>query len=89
MQDVLQELGEVSKEWFFLGLALELKSPTMEKIKDENDRNINYCKYEMVKAWLNGIDGCLPPTWANLVCALKTRTVGLCNLAENIGKKFC
>ena len=64
-----------------LGLALGLLPPTIDKIEQKGD--LDDCKYEMVKDWLNRKDGS-NPTRNCLIEALKTKLVGLSRIAENI-----
>ena len=72
----------VSEKWLWLGLALGLKEPTLDRIKTDN-RTCNLCKYELMKEWLNGTDGCRP-SWAELVKALRADIVGHGSIADTI-----
>ena len=58
--------------WFDLGLALGLKQPTLQGIKDQHKPKDH--KREMLTKWLNQVDGCRP-SWEALVEALGSSTV--------------
>ena len=83
MQCVLEELIDVGKKWFRLGLALGLKKPTLKKIKDEND-DVDDCKLEMLTQWLEHLN----PSWRSLVDALRNPTVKHEEVADVIEKKY-
>ena len=79
LQEVLEALVEVN-DWRRLGLALGLKHPTLEGLKETEDK-----KYEMLCKWLHKVDGC-QPSWDNLAKALRNKTVCLPNIADVIDK---
>lgn len=83
----MEELVDGHSKWFFIGLALKLSSQKLEIIKSENNDYGPQCMYEMVKAWLNGVDDCSGPTWSNLVTALRRKTVALASIAEGIEER--
>ena len=71
-------------DWKRLGLALGLLYPTLESIKEDNDRNDD-CKMEMLAAWLRQQDNVRQngvPSWSALRVAL--RRVGEKELASRI-----
>ena len=72
-------------DWQFLGLALGLLYPTLEKIKVEQCRAIEECKTKMIAAWLQQQDNVSKkgvPSWAVLQTAL--RKIGEIQLADKI-----
>ena len=82
---VLQAIVDVSEKWLMLGLALGLKQPTLDRIKTDNGIS-DLRKYEMMKEWLKGTDGCRP-SWAELIKALKEGIVGHGSIADMIKKE--
>ena len=82
---VLKAIVDVSEKWLMLGLALGLKQPTLDRIKTDNG-NSDSRKYEMMKEWLKGTDGC-KPSWAELVNALREEIVGHSAIADKIELK--
>ena len=82
---VLKAIVDVSDKWLMLGLALGLKQPTLDRIKTDNG-NSDLRKYEMMKEWLNGTDGC-KPSWAELVKALREELVAHRAIADTIQKE--
>ena len=75
--------------WMNLGLALGLLYPTLEKIKQENDK-IDDCKREMLAAWLRKHDKVSQegfPSWSVLHAALKK--VDENELADKILPRLC
>lgn len=87
MLAVLRELSEITNEWFMLGLVLGLKDSTLKGIKTDNT-NVQECKEEMVRSWLQRKDECTPPSWQALVEALKDTLVKRNDVAEKIKQKY-
>ena len=85
--NILEDMANVTTEWFFIGLALGLKDPTLKEIEVQSQGNISRCKYEMLKKWLSGADDCKSPTRANLATALRSKYVQLNSVAEEIEKR--
>ena len=76
-------------EWLFLGLALGLHHPTLEKI-EMNSKNVDDCRRQMLAAWLDLKDDVAEkalPTWKTLESAL--RKIRQNTLAEKISKEYC
>ena len=86
MLAVLHELSEITNEWFMLGLVLGLKDSTLKGIKTDNT-NVQECKEEMVRSWLQRKDECTP-SWPALVAALKDTLVKRNDVAEKIKQKY-
>ncbi len=71
--DVL-EIVEDLNDWMNLGLKLGLHYPTLERISEEQHRNISQCKLKMLVAWLQQKDTVSQkgvPSWSVLRAALK------------------
>ena len=85
LHEVLTGVVDVNEKWIELGLALGLKQSTLKKIKTDNRTSSGACKREMMEEWLNRTDECTP-SWAELIKALKARTVGHTRIADEIEK---
>ena len=75
--------------WIFLGLALGLYHPTLEKIEGQS-RNIDDCRRQMLASWLEQKDDVVEkalPTWKALESAL--RKIEQNALASKISEKYC
>ena len=65
-------LVDVAHLWKEVGLALHLKTPTLERIKNSGD--IIRCFTEVLAAWLNGEDrshDSTAPNWGEAIAAIK------------------
>ena len=75
----------MSAKWYNLGLQLNVRTGTLDKIKtefpDPNDQ-----LREMLKVWLNSSDN---PTWKTLIDGLRSRIVGASQLAGDLETKYC
>ena len=82
---VLNEVLEVSTNWYVLGLQLNVRTGTLDRIRsqfpDPNDQ-----LREMLKAWLKTSNN---PTWKTLTDALRSRSVGASQLAGDLKTKYC
>ena len=82
---VLVEVLDVSAQWYNLGLQLNVRTGTLNKIRtqfpDPNDQ-----LREMLKVWLNTSDN---PTWKTLIDGLRSRIVGARQLAGDLETKYC
>ncbi len=79
LQKVYEKLESASPKWFELGLALGLSHPDLTNIKQHNGDN-QKCLREMLAKLLDA----QRVTWSLLSDGLKTKTVGLYILADNI-----
>ena len=88
---VYEELIDISRKWYVLGLALGgLPVSTLENIKEQQAASFEKCLLDLLKAWLKQIKK--PRTWAAVVEALRRKTVDEHKVADAIeGKyrKFC
>ena len=87
---VFEEFHDVSPKWYKIGLQLKVSPTCLDTIKkDESDSSDKLL--EMLKAWLKkGLKKNKPkPTWAALVEALKSRTVGEDKEASRLEEKYC
>ena len=72
--------------WLSLGLALDLKKPTLDKI-EQDKKDIENCKIEMLTQWLNNVDN-TKPSPVSLEAALRKPTVKLGNIADIVHKHY-
>ena len=82
---VMEEILDVSADWYDLGLQLKVRTGTLDGIRTE----FNVPKHqlrEMLKAWLNTGDN---PSWKTLIDALRSRMVGASQLAAALETKYC
>ena len=82
---VLEEVVDVSAQWYQLGLQLKVKIGRLESIQaqfSEPERQL----LEMLKTWLTTSDNA---SWKALTAALRSRTVGASQLAGELEKKYC
>ena len=82
---VLEEVLDVSAQWYQLGLQLKVKTGTLDRFRaqfsDPRDQLM-----EMLKTWLTTSDD---TTWKTLTGALRSRSVGGSELAGELEKKYC
>ena len=82
---VLEEVIDVSAQWYQLGLQLKVRTGTLDKIRaqftDPGDQLL-----EMLKTWLNTGDN---PSWNVLTEALRSRSVAKSMLAGILETKYC
>ena len=82
---VLEEVLDVSAQWYQLGLQLKVKTGTLDRFRaqfsDPRDQLM-----EMLKTWLTTSDN---TTWKTLTDALRSRSVGASQLAGELEKKYC
>ena len=82
--NVMNALKRVNN-WHYLGLQLGLVYPTLEKIRTDNNREVEQCKINMIAAWLKRQDNVLQvgvPSWSVLQTAL--RNIGENDVADQI-----
>jgi hypothetical protein len=73
---------EGRSKWYNIGLELGLTAGTLDAIKQTNHHDVDDCFRATLKEWLSSSD--LKPTLSSLADALKSRTVGLAQLAEDV-----
>ena len=81
---VLEEILDVSAQWYHLGLQLNLSIGVLDRIRaqfsDPKDQLL-----EMLKTWLTTSDN---TSWKTLTDALKSRSVGAHQLAGTLETKL-
>ena len=78
---VQDTIWEARTQWYNLGLALEITPDTLDTIELANGQNPDRCFRAMLTKWLREHE---QPTWSALAEALKSRSVGRSDLAQEI-----
>ena len=81
----MEEVLDVTAEWYQLGLQLKLKTRRLDSIQaqiPDPKRQL----LEMLKVWLTTSDN---TSWKILTDALRSRSVGANQLAEHLETKYC
>ena len=82
---VMEEILDVSAQWYHLGVQLKVRTGTLDNIQaqfSDPKRQL----LEMLKVWLTTSD---TTTWKSLTDALKSRSVGVSQLAGVLEKNYC
>ena len=82
---VLEEVLDVSAQWYPLGLQLKVRIGTLDSIQaqfSDPKRQL----LEMLKTWLTTSDN---TSWKSLTDALRSRSVGASQLASVLERKYC
>ena len=82
---VMEEVLDVTAEWYQLGLQLKLKTRRLDSIQaqiPDPKRQL----LEMLKVWLTTSDN---TSWKILTDALRSRSMGASQLAHVLEKKYC
>lgn len=83
LADVQNKVWEGRAKWYNIGLALKLTSGTLDAIR-ANYHFVEDCFLATLKEWLSVSK--LHPSWSSLATALRDKTVGLEELAEQLPK---
>ena len=81
---VLEEIVDLSAQWYLLGVQLKVKIGTLDSIRAQFG-DPKYQLLEMLKAWLTTSDN---TTWKILTNALSSQSVGAGQLAGELEKKY-
>ena len=86
---MLEEVVDMSAQWYQLGLQLKVKVGRLESIQVQfSDPNRQLL--EMLKTWLTTSDNTSDnTTWRALIDALRSQSVGASQLAGELEKKYC
>ena len=82
---VMEELNDIRAKWYDIGLQLRVSVGTLDAIKEQYD-DPSHCLRETLKTWLKTYPS--PPTWSNIVTALRSR-IGEVRLAADLEQKYC
>ena len=83
---VTEQLNDTRAKWYDIGLQLRISVGTLDAIKEQYD-DPSHCLRETLKTWLKTCPS--PPTWKNIVDALRCSTVGEVRLAADLEQKYC
>ena len=82
---VMEEILDVSADWYDLGLQLKVSIGTLKSIRAEFNAPKHQLR-ETLNAWLTTGDN---PSWKTLTDALRSRMVGASQLAAALETKYC
>ena len=75
-------MWEARSKWYNIGLEFGLTAGTLDAIKQSNHHVVDDCFRATLMEWMRNSK--LKPTLSSLADALKSPTVGLAQLAEDI-----
>ena len=81
---VLEEVLDVSAEWYPLGLQLKVRTGTLDRIREQFPHPRDQL-LEMLKTWLITSDN---TSWKTLIDALRSQSVGASQLARVLETKY-
>jgi hypothetical protein len=81
LRRVQDTIWEARTQWYNLGLGLDIAPDTLDAIELAKVGNPDRCFTAMLTKWLRENPR---PTWSALAEALKSRSVGLSQLAEEV-----
>ena len=82
---LLEELLDVCTNWYHLGIQLKQNFMGLDGIREQFPDSRDWL-LEMLKTWL---DTTLKPSWKTLTDALRSRSVGESQLANDLETKYC
>ena len=82
---VLEELVDISTQWYNLGLQLSIRIGQLDNISEQFPAPLTRLR-EMLKVWLANFDN---TSWKTLTSALKSKSVGATQLADALETKYC
>ena len=82
---VLEELMDISVQWYNLGLQLKVRTGQLDIIREQFSAPSHKLR-EMLKTWLAISDN---TSWKTLTSALRSRSVGASQLAGTLETKYC
>ena len=83
---VMEELNDTRAKWYDIGLQLRMSVGTLNAIKKDYNSTSD-CLRETLTTWLKNCPS--PPTWKNIVDALRSSTIGEVRLAIDLEQKYC
>ena len=83
---LMEELYDIRVKWYDIGLQLRMSVGTLDAIKEQYD-DFSHCLRETLKMWLKTCPS--PPTWKNIVNALRSSPVDEVRLATDLEQKHC
>ena len=83
---VMEQLNDTRAKWYDIGLQLRMSVGTLDAIKKDCNSTSD-CLRETLTTWLKTCPS--PPTWSNILGALRTSTVAEVRLAADLEQKYC
>lgn len=80
---VQDKLWDARLRWNNLGLALGIDQTSLDEIAEKNRNRPDACFSDVLKMWLQGC-GDSSRTWSTITAALRTRSISMGALAEEI-----
>lgn len=83
LRELIEELIEIKKKWYIIGLQLTIPEETLDKIEEiscDEDEALR----RMLQEWRKLVD----PSWAAVLEALRSRSVNEHCLAANLQEKY-
>ena len=84
LAQVMEEVLDVSAQWYHLGLQLKVRTGTLDRIRVQFSDPEGQL-LEMLKTWLTTSEN---THWKTLIDALRSRAVGASQLADVLEKKY-
>ena len=85
MKAVYEVLVVICHKWKFIGIALGMEPPVLNRIECQFPNNPEDSLVKIVEEWLKSCD----PAWNGLANALRSQTVRASQLAGDIEAKYC
>ena len=84
---LVNELHPIRASWYNIGLQLDIPHTTLDCFK-QNYSDQKDLMHKMLKHWLDTLFD-PPPTWEAVVAALKSPTMDMKKVADQLESKYC
>ena len=84
LKELVDDLHDAASKWRAIGVQLELPMSTLKAIDYQNRGNCNQALQDMLNEWVQQLNNV---TWAAVVEALKSKSVGEVALARDIEQR--
>ena len=84
LASVQKAAWEGRAKWYNIGLELDLTAGTLDAIQQTNHHVTDDCFRATLKEWLTAPDLRIRPSWRSLAVALRSKPVGLVELADQL-----
>ena len=85
LKAAINELHSVCPKWYIIGIQLNIPTFRLKIIEQKTSNSMDQL-CDTLDYWINNDP---PPSWRNLVDALKAPSVGEKRLAKEIEEKYC
>ena len=79
LQDVLSRTWDARAKWYNIGLELGISANNLDPLNKDHQGNCEECYKSMLKEWLRS-----GPTWSDFAKALRSKPVGMSDLASEL-----